>query len=665
MKKIPNVISIGLTIIGLAADVRAQARPRDLAQTTLEELMQIEITSAARKEQRADTVPAAVFVLTHDDIRRSGLRTVPELLRLVPGVQVGQVNSSRVAVSVRGFNHLYANKLLVLIDGRSIYNRAFSGVFWEAQDLLVDDIERIEVIRGPGGASWGANAVNGVINIVTKSATHTQGLLARAGLGTAAARQAAVRYGGTVGSVAFRASSQWMQPGESLLPNGLRADDNAASLANGFRADWARDRNAFMLEGSFLTNETRPHWLTKLSPEPGPALDLGFTSSTRDMSILARWTHTQTNGASLQVQSFVSRHDADLAQNHELDRVNDIDIQYHAKAGARHDLVLGGGFRQGHVDVDRSYMYELKPRRSPGRVSSAFVQDEISLGGKVRVTVGSKVEHELVTGWSVQPTARAIWDVVPGQQHLWGAVSRAIRTPSAADLSIRVNLSSMPGPNGLPLVVGLVGNPDYHPEELVDVEAGYRIAFGSRATFDVSAFHGGYHHLQTTEPTAPIFEATPGPAHLFIPARFANLLNVDTTGVEVAGHLAPVGRWRVDGSYSALRLVPHPDPSSRDPRSSIFDGSAPRHQWQVQSTLRTGNRVELGGGLFHSGRLRNFAIPAYTRVDARISIGLRPKLTAEVAAKNLFDRAHREFTDISVLPTLAARRVELQLVWRP
>lgn len=665
MKKSARVISIALILISITAEAFAQAKPRDLAMTSLEELMQIDITSAGRKEQRADSVAAAVFVLTRDDIRRSGLRTVPELLRLVPGVQVAQVNSSRFAVSVRGFNNLYANKLLVLIDGRSIYNRTFSGVFWDAQDVLVDDIARIEVIRGPGGALWGANAVNGVINIVTKAAADTQGLLVRAGAGTVDRGQVAARYGATVGGIAFRASSQWSGHGQSLVADGSSAHDNWASLANGFRADWERDRNAVTVEASFLTNQTRPRWLIKSSPEPGPAMDLGLTSRTRDVAVLARWTHTQPNGSSLQVQSFLTRRDADLADVRERDRVNDIDIQYHTRAGTRHDVVLGGGFRQGQVDVDSSFGYALNPGRSPGRVASLFVQDEVSLSDRVRVTLGSKVEHELVTGWSVQPTARAIWDVVPGQQHVWGAVSRAIRTPSAADLQIRVNFASIPGPGGMPIVLGVLGNPEYRPEEFVDVEAGYRVGIGSKAAFDVTAFRGGYRHLQTAEPADPVFEASPAPAHLFIATRFGNRLHVDTTGVEIAGHLAPASWWRVDGSYSGLKLVPHVDPASRDPQASRFDGSAPSRQWQLQSSLRAGARTDLGGGLFHSGPLRQFGIPAYTRADARLAFRITPRLSAEAIGQNLLHRAHAEFGgDISVVPTLVARGVNVHLVWR-
>jgi iron complex outermembrane receptor protein len=297
-------------------------------------------------------------------------------------------------------------------------------------------------------------------------------------------------------------------------------------------------------------------------------------------------------------------------------------------------------------------------------VGSLFVQDEVSLGSGVRVTLGSKIEHEIVTGWSVQPTVRAIWDVVPGQQHLWGAVSRAIRTPSAADLHIRVNFDSLPGPAGMPVVVGLIGNPTYHPEELVDVEAGYRLGIGSTAVFDITAFHGGYRHLSTVEPSSPVFEASPAPAHLFVASQFGNYLDLDTSGVEIAAHLAPAAWWRVDGSYSGLRLVPDLDPASGDPQAAAFDGNAPNRQWQVQSSLRAG-RMEVGGGVFHSGPLRQLQIPAYTRADARLSFRITPQLSVEGIGQNLLQRAHAEFGgDFTVVPTLVPRSVNIHMVWR-
>jgi iron complex outermembrane recepter protein len=653
-----------LLVTGVCAPVSAQMKPADLAQASLEDLMRIEITAAGRKEQRADSVPAAAFVLTADDIRRSGLRTLPDLLRLVPGVQVAQVNSSRWAVSVRGFNNLYANKLLVLIDGRSLYNRGFSGVFWDGQDVLIEDIARIEVIRGPGGAVWGANAVNGVINIVTKTAAETDGGLVRVSAGTVDRAGAAARYGGSLGSAKYRVSSQWSSHGESLLDHTTGANDNWAVLSNGGRVDWEGGPNTLVFEGSFVSNHTRALWRTLAGPSPGVATVDDGVSSTRDGALLARWTHAQANGASLQVQTFLTNRAADIADVYEHERVGDLDVQYHSRLGARHDLVVGGGYRRTRVGLDGSFTYSLNPPSSVSSVTNLFVQDELSVAKVIRVTLGSKVEQESVTGWSVQPTARAIWDA-PHGQHVWVAASRAVRTPSAAELGVRVNLAASQGPGGRPVVFGLVGNPDYRAETFTDLETGYRVEVGPHAAVDVTAFRGRYTDLQTLEPLPPVLEALPAPAHLFVATRLENLLSVRTRGVEVAAHWLPVDWWRVDGSYSGLELTPRVDAASLDTAAPHFDGSAPGQQWQLQSTGTVSPRIHVSASVFHSGRLRQLGVPAYTRADIRVQGDINDRLSIVGAGQNLQSRAHPEFDQvISIVPTLVPRALSVSLLWR-
>jgi iron complex outermembrane recepter protein len=582
----------------------------------------------------------------------------------VPGVQVAQVNSSRWAVSIRGFNNLYANKVLVLIDGRSLYNRAFSGVFWDGQDVLVEDIERIEVIRGPGGAVWGANAVNGVINIVTKTPADTQGGLLRLNTGTFDRAGAAARYGGSLGRARFRLSTQWSSHGESQLDRTTGADDPWAVFTNAGRLDWERRQNALILEGSFLANHARALWQTLADPSPDAGHITAGTSSTREGAALARWTHTQANGASLQLQGFVTSRAADVADVNERERVGDLDVQYHARMGARQDLVVGGGYRRTSVALDGSFTYSLDPPRSVGTVTNLFVQDELSVTRTIRLTLGSKVERESVTGWSVQPTARAIWDG-PRAQHVWVAASRAVRTPSAAELGIRVNLAANAGPGGTPILIGILGNPAYGPETFIDVEAGYRVQLGVHTAVDVTAFRGRYSDVETTEPLTPVFEPLPAPAHVFAGNRFDNLLAVRTRGLEVATHWIPVDWWRIDGSYSGLELTPHVDPASLDALAPRFDGSAPRHQWQVQSTGTVSTRLHVSGSLFHTGRLRGLGVPAYTRADIRLQADVSKDVSIVGTAQNLQTGAHAEFAgDISVLPTLVPRGFGVNLLWR-
>jgi iron complex outermembrane recepter protein len=442
-------VLIVAALLGAATEVGAQSTPspNDLSLLTLEELLNIRITSASRKEQTVKDTPAAVFVLTQEDIRRSGMTTLPELFRLVPGMTVSHINSNNWAISVRGLGSLFTNKLLVLIDGRSIYNRTFSGVYWSSQNLMLDDIDRIEIIRGPGGSMWGANAVNGVINIITKAAGDTHGALVRVGTGTQDPGQAAIRYGGSFGATSYRVYSQWSDHGGSVTDRSTTADDSWHAVTAGFRVDRTKGADAITAEGSFTSLLARPMWFTFSSPAPGPASTEG-TARTHDGTLLGRWTHTRATGSALQVQSFVDHHYADNPAATEIETVVDIDVQYHTHLGARHDVVFGGGYRYANLETIGSFTYSLTPPINEGRVVNAFMQDDIALGRRVRVTLGSKMENDITSGWSVQPTARALWKVTPETQQAWAAISRAVRTPSAQDLAVRIIVASFAGDAG-------------------------------------------------------------------------------------------------------------------------------------------------------------------------------------------------------------------------
>jgi iron complex outermembrane recepter protein len=651
-----------LTLSGAASGASAQTvrLPPDLGRVTLEDLMKIQITSASRKEQAADEVPAAVFVITQDDIRRSGMRTLPELFRLVPGVQVAQISSSNWAVSIRGFNDLFSNKLLVLVDGRSIYTRVFSGVFWDAADLVLDDIDRIEVIRGPGAAVWGANAVNGVINIVMKSARESQGALVHLSGGTFDRAQATARYGGAVGSAAYRVYSQWTARGDTRLA-GAAPDDNWSVITNGARVDWARGADEFTVDGGIRAGDGHTTWKFPVNSLPNLNPRTAVASSFRTGSALGRWTHRSDNGSSLQAQSSIT-----IARRTDFVTVAensfDADLQYHAKLGARQDIVAGGGYRRVHSTIGRNFGVSFDPSYFDTVVTSLFVQDELALAEAVKLTLGSKLEHATFTGWGLQPTARVMW--APAKSHrVWAAASRALRTPSLADLAMRVNAVVVPG-NGPPLVIGFLGNPDYKAEALVDVEAGYRAEIGSAAFIDVTAFRGQYKNLPTSEPRPPVFEMTPGPPQIYVAGRLENLMRADTAGLEIAAHLAPAPAWRVDASYSAFRLTPHLDASSRDLAALTKDGNAPAQQWQLHSSLMLGTRTEIDAALFHTGRLTAINVPAYARADARVEVKLSARLSAVAAGRNLFDSTHAEYQSNYVVASRVPRSVNVQLVWR-
>jgi iron complex outermembrane receptor protein len=653
MPSASRLLAACLCVLSGAASVAAQT-PRDLASASIEELMQIEITSAGRKEQQIEDVAAAVYVITQDDIRRSGIRTLPELFRLVPGMQVAQINSNKWAVSVRGFNDVFSNKMLVLIDGRSIYKRTFSGVFWHAEDLMLEDVDRIEIIRGPGGATWGANAVNGVVNIITRSAADTQGAAMRLGAGTYDRTSGAIRYGGAIGSVHYRIFGLWADHGSGELAD-ADAGDVWQAAKSGFRADWSRRRHSLMVQGSVLDGRQQALWVADRDR---------IESTARNVDVLGRWTYDFRPGAALQVQSFFSRQHLFDPSEEETETVADVDAEYHGRSG-RHDVVAGGAVRTAHhADNGGSFTFRLQNARARNNVSSLFVQDEIRLHDRLRLTLGSKVEHDSTAGWNHLPTARVLWETVDDMQHVWAAVSRAVRTPALTDLNVRLNFARATSPQGMPLVIGQIGNPAYETEAFISVETGYRVRVGSKASFDLSAFAGDYDKLPTLEPQTPVFEATPAPAHLFVHTQYRNLLEVKTTGFEVNGEFRPIPAWRLEGSYSRFVVSPRPDEASRDEHAAGFDGNAPARQWQLRSSLALGPRTEINANLFHVGRLRVLGVPAYTRADARVEFKLRPQVSLIGTGQNLFDRAHAEFAAAPLTQTLVRRNVHFSLVWR-
>jgi iron complex outermembrane receptor protein len=651
-----------LMLLAGATPAAGQGRPvalPDFARASLEDLMKIQMTSASRKEQRAGDVPSAVFVVTADDIRRSGMRTLPELLRLVPGVQVAQINSSSWAVSIRGFNDQFANKLLVLVDGRSIYKRAFSGVFWDAEDLVLDDIERIEVIRGPGGAVWGANAVNGVVNIVTKSAASTQGALVHVEAGTFDRAQATLRYGGALGSAHYRLYSQVTGRGDTQLAAGTPDDDWRALTAGG-RVDWTRGPSEWMLDSSVGGGAAHTTWLLPASGRPDLAPRTDVPVSFRQGSVLGRWTRHAADGSSLQVQSsFAMMTRVDFVPLDE--RSFDIDLQYHRWARDRHDVVVGGGYRVVNATTGENFAVSFAPSPINTAVLSAFLQDEIRLTDRVSLTVGSKVERATFADWGLQPAARVMWRVTD-RQRAWAAASQALRTPSTADLALHYRAVVIPGQTP-PLVIGAVGDPGYDVENFVSLEAGYRVELGAAAFIDLAAFHGRYGGLPVSTPLAPVLESVDGQAYIFAATRASNGLTAQTRGVEIAAHVTPVPGWRLDGSYSVFRLTPGDGALPTVPPTAPIDGNAPAAQWRLHSGVTLAPRTEIDASLFHVGRLERLGVAAYTRADARVDVRLTPHLSLAAVGRNLLAASHPEYTSVVVAATRVPRNFTMQLVW--
>jgi iron complex outermembrane receptor protein len=631
----------------------AQGADQNLGQASLEELMAVRVTSVSRKAQRVEDVAAAVFVITREDIRRSGLTTLPEILRLAPGVQVAHGNANRWAVSIRGFNDVFANKLLVLIDGRSVYTRTFGGVLWESQDLMVSDIERIEVIRGPGGAMWGANAVNGVINVITRSASDTQGLSVELSAGTFEQQRVGIRYGGTVWGADYRVFTQWSGYGDAQTDAGLSAEDRWRSLLTGARAEWSRGSDTFLAEGRFTDGSLRPRWLDYSAPG-GPSVDA--VSHRHDASALARWTRTKATGSVLQLQA------SHMSNNHHesilmwSERATDVDLQYEAPERARQSIVFGGGFRAVDIRTKNTPTLSLFPKDTS--ILNAFVQDEIAVAREVSVILGSKVEHDQAAGWGVLPSARLMWRPTTGQR-AWAAVSKARRTPTVIDRGLRYLIPIDMG--GVTVLAGFLGNPDYGSESLVEAEAGYRLRIGQSAGVEAAVFQGTYDDLPGGQSLGMVVEPS---GLVFFAETSANLMGARTRGSEFNAHWSPATGWRLSGSYTFTELTPRSDSASLD-EMDIY-GDDPTHQWQLHSTSSVGRRAFFDLGLYHTGRLQSLEVPAHTRLDARLEFKLTDKLSAVATGRNLLHSRHREFSGLTetYVSSSIPRSAHVMLRWK-
>ena len=646
---------------GVTDSASAQVSPTlSLGQATLEEFMDIRVTSAARKSQRAEDVAAAIFVITRDDIRRSGHATLPEVLRMAPGVQVAQVSASKWAISMRGFNDLYSNKLLVLVDGRSVYTRTFSGVFWDMQDLMLSDIERIEVIRGPGGASWGANAVNGVINVITRSSAETPGLAVDVSRGTLLRERAGIRYGGTFGPAAYRVYSQWSGFSDSGPSGPTSFSDRWHTLTTGVRTDVARGQDHWLAQGHVTALRGQPGGPALTSVVPQVALSMDGRSEAREIAALGRWTRTRTDGTVVQVQAYhtAARRDEPVIEFSE--HSTDIDAQYETRLGARHGLVFGGGFRR--VGLSGTGSMTLRLGDADLRTVSAFVQDEIDLGQDVAVTLGSKLEHDTFGGWGLLPSARVIWDGLD-RQRVWASLSRARRTPAVSERDVALVLAVVEEA-GLPLVLTALGDERFRAEQLTQVELGHRARLGGNASVDTTVFTGSYRHLRSYEPLDTRLDVSDGWPLLRLDVVPANLARARASGVEVAGHWTPTSTWRLDGSYSFLHLESRVDTASLDTSVEMLARLAPTHQWQGRTTYTPTQRIELTGSVSRTGELSGVSIPAYARADARAAYRLSRGLTAALVGQNLQQARHREYaTDVFFLASSMPRSVRVDLRW--
>jgi len=656
---------------------RERQMPPRLAPLGLEKLMDIEVTSVTRGEGTVGESAAAVTVISQEDIRRSGATTIAELFRRVPGMNVARIDNNKWAISARGFNDRFSNKLLVQRDGRTVYDPIFAGVYWNTEDYPLEDIERIEVIRGPGASLWGANAVNGIINVITKSATSTQGGLFSAGGGTPEGGFGEMRYGSTIGAdVDYRLYAKGFERDKQFSQLG-DTHDQWNGTSTGMRLDWRQsDLNTLTVQGDYLhSNAARQDPDLERTP---PFITLMADRTVAESgNILGRWTHREDAQTNWSLQAYWARFDTrqPAAQVNNDNDTYDLDFQYQFPVGERHKFTYGLGYSFVNQSVgnslsDNGLSLSWSKSHFPLSIYSAFVQDEYALfPDSLRVLLGCKLEHNDFTGFEVQPTARLLWTPTK-RQTFWAAVSRAVETPSISEEGVQLSaLTPTRLSSGIQLFPRVTGNPQLNSVKLVAYELGYRTQVSETFALDGALFYNHYHGLVVAVPQSVQSGFAPGTA--IVPLLFENRMAGETYGAELAADWHPAKWWRFYGTYSFLEMDLHPDPglpagTSSDAQSA--ERRSPRHQFFLQSSFDLPENVELDVMGRFVARLPGFVqeIPSYFALDARAAWRPRGDLEIAVVGQNLLDNHHPEFGVSPIIgsPVVEIRRnVYAKLTW--
>ena len=594
----------------------SQQKPVDITEISIEDLMNIKVTSVSKKEEKLSHTAAAIFVITAEDIRRSGATNIPDLLRMVPGLDVAQVNGSSWAVSSRGFNNQIADKLLVLIDGRTVYSPLFNGVFWDVQEVPLENIQRIEVIRGPGAAIWGANAVNGVINIISKTASETQGSLITGGGGTHDQGFGLAQYGGTLGGeTAYRVDSDNSSFNHLANLAGQNGDDEWDVFRAGFRVDsklGAKDSLTVQGDGYTGSEGEVVSAVTSLALPQPQALDLQQNIGGWD--IVSRWDRAFSPTSQTTLQVYFDRTNRGDATYGEGRDTFDIDFQHHITLAKRQDIVWGLGFRDTSDDIRGSFRVMFTPYAEADLLYSAFAQDEISiLPGRLYLTLGARLDHNPDTGFGVQPSVSLAW-IANDKTTFWASLSRAIGTPSR-DQDVRFNEAIIPDPGG-PTILESVFGTDQRDVNVLAAEVGYRAQISELFSLDLTGFYNSYTHILSSEIGSLFVEVDPAPVHLVLPIFLANLLHGEGYGAEVAANWKPASRWTLSPGFSYLQLHLQADATSTDTTTAAaVEGSSPREQAQLRSHVELTRRWAWDTSVYFVGRLPASQIPSYTRLD--------------------------------------------------
>lgn len=619
------------------------ASGQDLSQLSLQQLGNIEVTTVSKEPEEVWNTPAAIYVLTQQDIRRSGATSIPALLRLVPGVEVARIDSDHWAIGMRGFGSGFSKSVLVLIDGRSVYTPLYAGVYWDVQNVLMEDIDRVEVIRGPGGTIWGANAVNGVINIITKSAAETHGGLAAVGGGSESEGRGDFRYGsGNNNDFNYRVYGMAFRDGEQFHSNHNEFDAWELGQA-GFRTDWNKGSHDKLTVQGDLYNGSEGQLVAVSYYSPPSTIDLPGPQLVSGGNVLGRWQHEINSRSDFQIQTYYDRTERLTPQLDETRNTFDVDFLYHTAWGERQNWLVGAGGRWSPDSItEGAATIVFAPAHETDQIFSWFLQDEISLvPHKVSLTLGSKFEHNNYSGFEVQPTARLLWTPT-GRQTFWAAITRAVRTPSRLDENLQLTDSLAAG---VPLFLRVQGNDEFGSEELVGSEAGYRTLVAGTLFVDVAMFHNHYDRLYGYGDNTMFLEGTPPSTRVILQVSPVNVLGGDTNGFEISPDWKPKRWWQLKGSYSYLHLAVHNQPGLTDPLSVVAsdNGSSPHHEIVAESLFDLPKGFELDPTYRYVSALPAQLVPSYGTADLRLGWHLNRQIELSVEGQNLLQPRHPEF----------------------
>jgi len=657
-------------LVSAALCAHAQARPPDpalqdsLRGLSLEQLGNVDVTTVSKSPVSVTRTPAAVYVITQQDIRRSGALSLPEALRLAPGVEVAQIDTVKWAVGIRGFEGRLSRAVLVLIDGRSVYSPLFHGVYWEVQDTLMEDIDRIEVVRGPGGTIWGPDAVDGVINIITKNSSDTHGALISAGGGNVNQGFLDMRFGGGNGqNFSYRVYAKGSDTSPQFHPDGNQFDDQRRTQG-GFRADWdITGRDSLTIQGDFYDGDAGESVrITSLSAPYST-----IVNNNADLSggnVLGHWKHILSGGSDIQIQMYydhVSRLQANQAEYRD---TYDFDLVHHLTFGKRHDFIWGVGAR-----LSPAYLpaivptYVFDPNSRTDQLYSVFAQDEISLiRDRLSVTVGAKLFHSsFITGFNTEPSVRLLWTPT-GHQSFWAAVTRAVRTPS--DNEDTLQSTTLQSTNPLAFNV-TTGDSLFTSETDISYELGYRQLIIPSFSIDVATFYNHYNHLESLEPGTPYSVTAAGQTYTVYPYLNGNGLEGNTKGFEIAPSWKPASWWKVQGSWSYLDMGLRTAPGSLDVTTvATEDNASPRHQFGFQSYLDLKGHLEFSQIFRYVSILGAENVPGYETADLRLAWQGIPHLEFSVTGQNLMQPHHPEYSGDPLGLVGIKRNVFAAITWK-